>query len=105
MARNNSHQISQYDWILDSATASHICVICDAFIDYTPLKDSTIKGLGDPVMAHRCGTVLVDFAVNGTGTCGDERRRVYNKRQKGNYNWEGQSIWKIVHTGSTDTLP
>ena len=65
MARNNSHQISQYDWILDSATTSHICAIRNAFIDYTPLKDSTIKGLGDPVMAHGRGTILVNFAVNG----------------------------------------
>ena len=65
MARNNSHQISQYDWILDSATTSHICMIHDTFVDYTPLKDSTIKGLGDPVMAHGHGTVLVDFAING----------------------------------------
>ena len=52
MAHNNSHQISQYDWILDSATTSHICAIHDAFFDYIPLKDSTIKGLGDPVTAH-----------------------------------------------------
>ena len=65
MARNNSHQISQYDWILDSATTSHICAIRNAFIDYTPLKDSTIKGLGDPVTAHGRGTILVNFAVNG----------------------------------------
>jgi transposase InsO family protein len=65
MARNNSHQISQYDWILDSATTSHICAIRDAFIDYIPLKDSTIKGLGDPVTAHGRGTVIVNFAING----------------------------------------
>ena len=64
MACNNSHQISQYNWILDSATTSHICTICDAFIDYIPLKDSTIKGLGDPVMAHRHRTVLVNFTIN-----------------------------------------
>ena len=65
MAQNNSYQISQYDWILDSATTSHICAIQDAFIGYTPLKDSTIKGLGDPVTAHGHGTVIVDFTVNG----------------------------------------
>ena len=65
MAQNNSYQISQYDWILDSATTSHVCTIRDAFIDYTPLKDSTIKGLGDPVTAHGRGTVIVDFTING----------------------------------------
>jgi len=64
-SHNNSCEISQYDWILDSATTSHICPIHDAFIDYKPLKDSTIKGLGNPVMAHGRGTVLVDFAING----------------------------------------
>ena len=64
-SHNNSHEISQYDWILDSATTSHICAMCDAFIDYIPLKDSTIKGLGNPVTAHGCRTVLVDFIING----------------------------------------
>ena len=62
MAQNNSYQISQYDWILDSATTSHICTIQDAF---TSLKDSTIKGLGDPVTAHGCGTIIVDFTIKG----------------------------------------
>jgi len=65
-SHNNSHQISQYDWVLDSATTSHICTIRDAFTDYTSLKNSTIQGLGsDPVTAHGRGTILVDFAVNG----------------------------------------
>jgi hypothetical protein len=66
---NNSHKITQYDWILDLATTSHICAIHDAFIDYTPLKDSTIKGLGNPVTAHGCRMVLVDFALNGKTIC------------------------------------
>ena len=65
VSHDNSHQISKYDWVLDSATTSHICGIRDAFIDYTPLKDSTIKGLGTPVTAHGRGTVLVDFPLNG----------------------------------------
>ena len=64
MMHNNFHQILQYDWILDLATTSHICVICNSFINYIPLKDHTIKGLGDPVTAHGCGTVLVDFPIN-----------------------------------------
>jgi hypothetical protein len=59
----------QYDWIMNSATTSHICIICDAFIDYTPLKDSTVKGLGDPVTAYEQGTVIVNFAVNGNMIC------------------------------------
>ena len=65
MVHNNSHQILQYDWILDSATTSHICVIHDTFVNYIPLKDSTIKGLGDSVTAHGCGTIIVNFAING----------------------------------------
>ena len=69
MVHNNSHQISQYDWILDSATTSHICVIHDTFVNYIPLKDSTIKGLGDPVTAHGCGTIIVNFAINGNTIC------------------------------------
>ena len=44
-------------------------MICNAFIDYTPLKNSTIKGLGDPVTAHGQGTIFVNFAINGKTIC------------------------------------
>ena len=33
------------------------------------IKDSTIKGLGDPVTAHGHGTVIVDFTINGKTIC------------------------------------
>ena len=41
-----SHKFSHYDWILDSATTSHICTTREAFTDYTPLQISPIYGLG-----------------------------------------------------------
>ena len=40
------HEFLCYDWILDSATTSHICTTREAFTDYTPLQISPIYGLG-----------------------------------------------------------
>jgi len=66
MAYSNTHEISRYDWILDSGSTSHICTIREAFTEYHPLKNSTIQGVGgDHVMAHGRGTVLVNFSING----------------------------------------
>jgi len=33
----NNNSISIYDWLLDSGTTSHICPICNAFINYYPM--------------------------------------------------------------------
>lgn len=47
---NNKH--TQYDWYFDTATTSHICTQRDAFIDYYPLHNSTIDGIGpNPAIA------------------------------------------------------
>ena len=62
----NAHTLSRYDWVLNSATTSHICNQCKAFINYTPLKNSPVQGLGStPAQAAGCGTVIVNFAVKG----------------------------------------
>jgi hypothetical protein len=61
-----SHKSSSYDWILDSATTSHICTMREAFTDYTPLRNATIQGLGShPITMQGCGTVIVNFNVDG----------------------------------------
>lgn len=61
-----SQEFSRYDWILDSATTSHICTTQEAFTDYTPLHDATIHGLGShPITTQGCGTVIVNFNVDG----------------------------------------
>ena len=59
-----SHTFSHYDWILDSATTSHICSSRDAFINYSALDDAPIQGLGStPAQAKGQGTVIVNFSV------------------------------------------
>ncbi|KAF8222696.1 hypothetical protein L208DRAFT_1522129, partial [Tricholoma matsutake] len=45
-------EFSCYDWILDSATTSHICTTREAFTDYTPLYNATIN-------------VIINFNVDG----------------------------------------
>ena len=61
-----SHTFSHYDWILDSATTSHICSSRDAFINYSALDDAPIQGLGStPAQAKGQGTVIVNFSVKG----------------------------------------
>jgi hypothetical protein len=61
-----SQEFSRYDWILDSATTSHICATREAFAQYTPLHDATIHGLGShPITAQGRGTVTVNFNVDG----------------------------------------
>ena len=53
------------EWILDSATSSHISNNRMAFVDYFPLKDSTVKGIGkEPATAAGIGTILLDFNVD-----------------------------------------
>ena len=61
-----SDGFSRYDWILDSATTSHICTTREAFTDYTPLRNSSIYGLESHLInAQRRGTVIVNFKVDG----------------------------------------
>jgi hypothetical protein len=56
----------KYDWYFDTATTSHICTQRNAFIDYYPLQNTTIDGIGpNPAMAAGRGTVIVNFSVEG----------------------------------------
>jgi hypothetical protein len=62
-----THEFSKYDWLLDSATTSHICTMRDAFTEYYPLTNSTIQGIGtNPAIAKGRGTIIVNFSVNGS---------------------------------------
>ena len=57
---------SKYDWLLDCASSTHLCTTRDAFIDYTPLQNSSLKGVGPvdaPILGK--GTVLLKFRVGG----------------------------------------
>lgn len=63
---SQGHQPSKYNWFLDSATTSHICNQRDAFIDYHPLTNSTIDGIGPtPATASGRGSIKVNFSVDG----------------------------------------
>ena len=63
---NSRREISKYNWLFDCGSTSHICTQRDAFIDYFPLHDSTIAGIGPvPANAVGKGTVLVNMSVNG----------------------------------------
>ena len=61
-----NHNPSKYDWYFDTATTSHICTQHDAFIEYYPLKNVTINGIGPkPAIPTGRGTVIVNFSVEG----------------------------------------
>jgi hypothetical protein len=60
----NTLTISAYDWLLDSATTSHICNDWSAFVDYIKLKKATVQGLGEvPAQAKGHGTIVLEFVV------------------------------------------
>lgn len=59
-------EISKYNWLFDCGTTSHICTQQDAFIDYFPLYNSTIKGIGLMLAtAMGKGTIKINMSVNG----------------------------------------
>jgi hypothetical protein len=63
---SNTRTFSAYDWVLDSATTSHISNDRNIFAEYTKLQDATVQGLGEiPARARGHGSVIVDFNVEG----------------------------------------
>ena len=70
MDENDKVDFSTYPWIADSATTSHICTQCDAFIDYRPIPSKEITGLGDKVTtAYSRGMVVIDSRVEDRSLC------------------------------------
>ncbi len=52
----------QDDWLADSETTSHICNDIHSFVNYTPLTESSISGIGNQsIKALRCGTVVLEI--------------------------------------------
>jgi gag-polypeptide of LTR copia-type len=51
-----TREINQFNWIFNTGSTSHICTQRDAFIDYYPLQNSTITGIG-PMPATAMGKV------------------------------------------------
>jgi len=63
----NEDLVLYYDWLMDSATTSHICNDCEAFATYKPLTNVPIQGVGGlKVHAEGCGTVRLQSHVKGT---------------------------------------
>ena len=68
MAHQNdqSHEISKFDWLLDSGTTSHICTTRDAFTDYYRTPGATVKGVGPgEATVEGRGTVNLRFEFDG----------------------------------------
>lgn len=64
MARFNGNEMSKLVWNLDSGTTSSICTTREAFIDYRPLKDMTIQGIGpEAAVAEGIGSIDLNFKV------------------------------------------
>ena len=62
----NNTLFSRYDWIFDSGTTSSIATMREAFTNYEPLTNATVKGISNsPAKALGCGSVVVNFSVNG----------------------------------------
>jgi hypothetical protein len=67
---SNSYEIDEcviyYDWLTDSAMTTHITNQQDAFINYKPLKDAVVQGIGDlTTCTEGKGTVELESEVNG----------------------------------------
>jgi hypothetical protein len=66
---SNSYEIDDsiiyYDWLADSATTTHITNQRDVFINYKPLKDAVVQGIGDlTTYAEGKGTIELKSEVN-----------------------------------------
>jgi hypothetical protein len=63
----NDEQLIYYDWLVDMATTSHVTHQRDAFIDYTPMGNTFITGVGrkEALISGR-GTVELKSTCNGT---------------------------------------
>jgi hypothetical protein len=57
---NHSHEITKYDWLLDSGTTSHICTIRDAFTEFRAVEE-TLNGVGKGTPVKGRGTVNLKF--------------------------------------------
>ena len=61
----NSQEISKYNWLLDSGTTSHICIIQEAFTEFRPIEEmlNGVREKGTPVTGR--GTIKIKFEFNG----------------------------------------
>jgi hypothetical protein len=63
----NDERLIYYDWLADMATISHITHQKEAFIDYTPMGNTSVTGVGGKeALISGCGTVELKSTCNGT---------------------------------------
>jgi hypothetical protein len=63
----NDHRLIYYDWLVDSATMSHVMHQREAFTDYTPMGNSSVTGVGrKEALIMGCRTVELNLTCNGT---------------------------------------
>ena len=77
-APHHSHEFTRHDWLLDSATTSHICTIREAFVDFKPVSGESVKGVGpleSPVVGR--GTVVLVFEFDGQTVKHDLHNTLY----------------------------
>ncbi|KAG2006925.1 hypothetical protein CC2G_015317 [Coprinopsis cinerea AmutBmut pab1-1] len=56
-------------WYLDSGTTSYICTNRDAFIDFIPLQNTTVQGIGpESAIVEGSGSIILNFRTDGTIT-------------------------------------
>jgi len=62
----NDDQLIYYDWLADSATTSHVTNQCNTFINYEPLTNKLVLGVGNnETHAISRGTVELESNYNG----------------------------------------
>jgi GAG-pre-integrase domain/Zinc knuckle len=63
----NDERLIYYDWLADTATTSHVTHQRDAFIDYTPMGNTSVTGVGgkETLISGR-GTVELKSTCNDT---------------------------------------
>jgi hypothetical protein len=60
----HSHEITKYDWLLDSSTTSHICTVREAFTEFRAV-DETLNGVGEGTPVKGRGNVTIKFEFDG----------------------------------------
>jgi len=62
----NDERLSYYDWLADTATTSHITNSRDLLVNYQPINQTTVSGVGNTkVSAKGRGTVQLKSVING----------------------------------------
>ena len=73
----NDDRLIYYDWLADSATTSHVTNQRDAFINYEPLTNKLVLGVGNNE-THAIGRGTVELESNFNGQKFFSERGLYD---------------------------